>query len=148
MTDVSSDEPKDRRADLWIEWRAPFTNEEIHALHAAAFNTRLFTEEDWDWVALTAEHSFGWVTARLDGALVGFANVITDGFAHAWLQDVMVSPDQQRSGIGAMVVDRATDEAKKSTCEWLHVDFDDDVADFYYRRCGFQRSNAGLKYLQ
>jgi ribosomal protein S18 acetylase RimI-like enzyme len=134
--------------DLEIAWRAPFTNEEIHALHAAAFNTKLYTGDDWDWVALCDKHSFGWVTARLDGALVGFANVITDGFAHAWLQDVIVDPEKQRLGIGVAVVDRATDEAKKTECEWLHVDFDDDVADFYYRRLGFQKTNGGLKYLQ
>ncbi|MEM7326221.1 MAG: GNAT family N-acetyltransferase [Actinomycetota bacterium] len=131
-----------------IAWREPFTNEEIHRLHAAAFQTRLFTAEEWDWVDLVKKHSFGWVTARLTGELVGFANVITDGFAHAWLQDVMVLPNHQRSGIGVLVVDRATAEAARTECEWLHVDFDDDVADFYYRRLGFQKTNGGLKYLQ
>ena len=148
MTETTGQEHTAAGPGPMIEWRAPFTNEEIHLLHAGAFNTRLFTAEEWDWVALVNKHSFGWVTARLNHSLVGFANVITDGFAHAWLQDVMVSPDHQRSGIGVQVVERATEEAGKSTCEWLHVDFDDDVADFYYRRCGFQRSNAGLKYLQ
>ncbi len=80
--------------------------------------------------------------------LVGFADVITDRFAHAWLQDVMVAPDRQRSGIGLQLVNRAADEARRSNCEWLHVDFDDHVADFYYQHCGFTRTKAGLKYLQ
>lgn len=134
--------------ELDIAWRAPFTNEEVHRVHAAAFGTSIYTEDDWDWVALCNEHSYGWVTARLDDTLVGFANVITDGFVHAWLQDVIVDPDHQRIGIGVKVVDRATEEATNAGCEWLHVDFDDDVADFYYRRLGFQKTNGGLKYLQ
>ncbi len=29
----------------------------------------------------------------------------------------------------------------------MHVDFDDDVADFYYRTCGFTPTNGGLCYL-
>lgn len=38
----------------------------------------------------------------------------------------------------------AADRARRAGCEWLHVDFGDDVADVYDRRCGFQPTNAGL----
>lgn len=129
-------------------WRQPFNNTELNQLHAAAFNSRVHSDEEWDWVSQVDRHSMGWVTARLDGKLVGFTNVITDGFVHAWLQDVVVDPAQQRSGIGAELIRHATDHAKAAGCEWLHVDFDEDVADFYLRRCGFQPTQAGLLYLQ
>ncbi|MEM9564280.1 MAG: GNAT family N-acetyltransferase [Actinomycetota bacterium] len=130
--------------DVEIGWRQPFTNGEANRLHAAAFETRLYTDEEWNWVGLVEANSLGWVTARDDGELVGFANVLTDGFVHAWLQDVMVSPTRQRSGIGTLLVDEAARRTAGAGCEWLHVDFDDDVADFYYRRCGFQPTNGGL----
>jgi hypothetical protein len=29
-------------------------------------------------------------------------------------------------------------------CEWLHVDFDDDLRGFYFDACGFVPTNAGL----
>ncbi len=134
--------------DIDIGWRQSFTNSEANRLHAAAFNARLYSNDEWDWVALVATHSMGWVTAREAGELVGFANVISDGFVHAWLQDVMVDPARQRQGIGVRLVDEATVRATEAGCEWLHVDFDDDVADFYYLRCGFDKTNGGLRNLQ
>jgi hypothetical protein len=54
----------------------------------------------------------------------------------------------QRSGIGQSLAELAVEEAKQAGCEWLHVDFDDDAAGFYLGRCGFQPTNAGLRYLQ
>ncbi len=131
-----------------IGWRRPFTSSEANRLHAEAFDTRVFDDDEWDWVALVESNSLGWVTARLDGELVGFANVVTDGFVHAWLQDVMVHPTRQRTGIGIGLVNEVSARVRAAGCEWLHVDFDDDVADFYYRRCGFQPTNGGLLDLQ
>lgn len=134
--------------DLELLWRGPFTSAEANRLHAAAFGTRVYTDDEWDWVALVERHSLGWCTVRIEGELVGFTNVIWDGLVHAWLQDVMVSPSQQRTGIGQAMVELAAVEATRAGCEWLHVDFDDDAAGFYLERCGFKPSNAGLKYLQ
>lgn len=74
-----------------FEWRGAFTNTEVNRLHAEAFETRLFSDEEWNWRELTARHSLGWITARDDGQLVGFANVLWDGLVHAWIQDVMLN---------------------------------------------------------
>lgn len=131
-----------------IGWRQPFTSTEANRLHAAAFNARLVSDDEWDWVTQVTEHSFGWVTARAGEELVGFANVISDGNAHAWLQDVMVLPDRQRTGIGVRLVDAADEACRRAGHEWLHVDFADDTADFYFRTCGFQPTKAGLRYLR
>ena len=35
-------------------------------------------------------------------------------------------------------------EAKAAGCEWLHVDFDDDLRALYIDACGFQPTNGGL----
>ncbi len=69
-----------------VVWRGPFTNAEVHALHAEAFETRLYDESEWDWERLTARHSLGWVAARAGRDLVGFVNVPWDGLAHAWIR--------------------------------------------------------------
>ena len=128
------------------EWRGRFENDEFHVLHAEAFETRVF---DDDWVALTVQHSLGWVTARDDtGALVGFVNVISDGLVHAWLQDVMVAVAARGQGIATQLVAIARDQAASAGCEWLHVDFDDDLRGFYFDACGFRPTNAGLIGLQ
>lgn len=130
------------------EWRGTFTNDEVNLLHAAAFGTRVFTAEEWDWVALTARHSLGWVTARDAGRLVGFVNVVWDGLVHAWLQDTMVDPADRHRGIGRRIVAEAVTASRAAGCEWLHVDFDDELRPFYFGACGFTPTNAGLIALQ
>ena len=123
-------------------WRGAFANDEANELHAEAFNTA--DGNGWDWVALTDRHSLGWVTARDGASLVGFVNVPWDGLVHAWIQDVMVAKSARRLGIGVELVRTARDAAAAAGCEWLHVDFDDELRDFYFAACGFTPTNAGL----
>src|SRR5262245_2541594 len=130
---------------ITYEWRGAFGNGEFHVLHAEAFETRLF---DDDWVALTERHSLGWVTARDGGTLVGFLNVPWDGLVHAWIQDVMVAKSARGRGIATQLVAIARDHAASAGCEWLHVDFDDELRPFYFDACGFRPTNAGLIALQ
>lgn len=125
-------------------WRGAFTNEEMNRLHADAFHTRVFDAAEWDWEALVQRHSLGWVTARAATELVGFVNVIWDGFVHAWIQDVMVASTVRNQGIGREIIRVATENARNAGCEWLHVDFDDHLRPFYFDACGFTPTNAGL----
>ena len=126
------------------EWRGQFSNSEINVLHAEAFDTRVFSDDEWNWVSQTSAHSLGWVVARDGDTLVGFVNVITDGSVHAWIQDTMVLKSARGRGIGQQLVALARTHARLARCEWLHVDFDDEHADFYFKVCGFTPTNAGL----
>jgi ribosomal protein S18 acetylase RimI-like enzyme len=99
----------------------------------------------WDRIR---PHNLGWVTARFDdGALIGFVNVAWDGGDHAFLLDTKVRPDQQRRGIGTELVRIAVEHAREAGCEWMEVDFEDELAPFYYDACGFVRTQAGLIHL-
>jgi GNAT superfamily N-acetyltransferase len=108
----------------------------------------VFDASEWDWNALTATHSLGWVVARDGGAIVGFVNVLWDGLVHAWIQDVMVAETARGQGVGVRLVQAATQGARDAGCEWLHVDFDDHLRSFYFDACGFKPTNAGLIALQ
>ncbi|MDP3894761.1 GNAT family N-acetyltransferase [Nocardioides sp.] len=44
------------------------------------------------------------VTARRSGRLVGLARVVSDGASIAYLQDVLVHPEEQRGGLGRRLV--------------------------------------------
>jgi len=127
-----------------LSWRGPFENAEVNELHAAAFQTRLYSDDVWDWRQLVETHSLGWVVARDQDGLVGFANVVWDGFVHAWIEDVMVADRAGRRGIGAAIVRACADGARTAGCEVLHVDFDDDLTAFYIGACGFTPTSAGL----
>ena len=131
------------RDPVAFEWRGDFDGDALNRLHAEAFDHRVYSVEEWDWRALVERHSLGWVVAHGGGELLGFANVPWDGFVHAWLQDVMVARRAQRRGIGVGLVSVATEAAREAGCEWLHVDYDDDL-DSFYRACGFTPARAGL----
>jgi ribosomal protein S18 acetylase RimI-like enzyme len=124
-------------------WRADVADDELVTLtrsHGGAAQAGW-----WDRVR---PHSLGWVTARTgDGVLVGFVNVAWDGGDHAFLIDTKVRPDHQRRGIGTELVRIAARHAKEAGCEWMEVDFDEDLAPFYYDACGFVPTSAGLLHL-
>lgn len=125
-------------------WRGGFDSPEVNAIHSETFEHREYPTDEWDWRQLVEAHSLGWVTARSDSVLVGFVNVPWDGLVHAWIQDTMVSPTQRNRGIGTELIRQAASHARDAGCEWLHVDFDDDLAPFYIDACGFQAAQAGL----
>ncbi|CCH89082.1 protein of unknown function [Modestobacter italicus] len=127
-----------------IRWRGPFTSSEANQLHAEAFGTRVFSDDEWNWRDQVAAHSLGWVTARDADVLAGFVNVVWDGEVHAWLQDLMVAAASRHAGVGRRLVEAARDGARAAGCEWLHVDFADELAPFYLDACGFLPTRAGL----
>ena len=130
--------------NMTYEWRGAFSNEEIHALHAEAFETRLFDESEWNWVDQVDRYSLGWVVARHDGRFVGFANVLWDGLVHAFIEDVMVDAAMRHRGVGVGIVHAARDGARTAGCEFLHVGFEDDLRPFYIDACGFNPTQGGL----
>ncbi|MEV0662670.1 GNAT family N-acetyltransferase [Actinomadura luteofluorescens] len=126
---------------ITYEWRGDFGNAAVNALHAEGFGHRVM---DVDWLTQVQRYSLGWVCARRDGELVGFVNVAWDGGVHAFILDTMVDGGHRRSGIGAGLVAEAARQARAADCEWLHVDFDDDLKAFYFDACGFEPTVAGL----
>ncbi len=124
-----------------FEWRGDFANASVNALHAEAFGHEPL---DDDWEGQVREHSLGWVCARDDEGLVGFVNVPWDGAAHAFVMDTMVSARAARRGVGTQLVAVAATGARAAGCEWLHVDFEDHLRQFYFGACGFEPTSAGF----
>jgi GNAT superfamily N-acetyltransferase len=121
-------------------WRAEISDAEVNGL------TRSYGGDAADgWWDRIRPHSLGWATAHLaDGTPVGFANVAWDGCDHAFLLDPKVRPDLQRRGIATELVRLCATQAAAAGCEWLHVDFRDELAPFYFDACGFEPTAAGL----
>jgi GNAT superfamily N-acetyltransferase len=124
-----------------FHWRGDFDNAEVNVLHAEAFGHRVLED---DWQAQVQQHSLVWVCARDGARLVGFVNVAWDGGVHAFVLDTMVRAGAARQGIGTELVAVSVAEARAAGCEWLHVDFDDHLREFYFEACGFEPTNAGL----
>jgi len=122
-------------------WRGPIRNVELNALHAEGFAHRIL---DDDWETQLAGHSLGWVTARDGDRLVGFVNVAWDGGVHAFLLDTLTTTSHRGMGIGTRLVARAVDGARDAGCEWMHVDWSEELSRFYVEACGFEPAEAGL----
>ena len=123
------------------QWRGEFTNAQVNALHAEGFHHRLL---DDDWLGQVSRHSLGWVCAAEGGELVGFVNVPWDGGVHAFIIDTLVTAKVRHRGVGTRLVEIAAENARAAGCEWLHVDFEDELRPFYFGSCGFKPTNAGL----
>jgi GNAT superfamily N-acetyltransferase len=124
-------------------WRGEASDDELVALTESYGGT---SQAGW-WDRIRP-HSLGWVTARSDdGLLIGFVNLAWDGGDHAFLIDTKVRPDHQRRGIGTELVRIAIRHAKEAGCEWLEVDFDEQLRSFYFDACGFEPALAGILHL-
>jgi GNAT superfamily N-acetyltransferase len=121
--------------DIEYRWRADLTDDELTAL------TRWYDgNAEPGWWDRVRGHSLGWMTARTTGGtLIGFANVAWDGGDHAFLLDPKVLPAQRHLGIGTELVRRATAEAARAGCSWLHVDLSRTCADFILHPAVFGR---------
>jgi GNAT superfamily N-acetyltransferase len=126
--------------EVIYEWRGPLDDAEMVDLVLSHGGGAVA-----GWWDRIRPHGLGWVTARLvDGELVGFANVAWDGGDHAFLLDPKVASAHQHHGIGTELVRRATHQARTAGCAWLHVDFEERLAAFYFDACGFTPTAAGL----
>jgi hypothetical protein len=107
---------------LLINWRGAFTSAEVNALHAEAFETRIYDKLEWNWAELVYHNCLASVVARDGADLVGFVNVLWDGLVHAWQQNVMIA---SRAGTRASVPSwsvRPGTAPKAAGCDYLHLD--------------------------
>lgn len=121
-------------------WRADVDAAEIDVLVATAFGEPSRT----GWWRRVRSYSMGWITAHEGESLIGFVNVITDGGKHAFLLDLAVRETARHRSIATKLVGHAIERARAGDCEWLHVDFADDLAPLYVDALGFEPTAAGV----
>jgi GNAT superfamily N-acetyltransferase len=136
---MSSTEHPD--SEFVLEWRGSFSNHELNVLHAECFHHQLLGD---DWWAQVNRYSLGWVCLRNFEKLVGFVNVAWDGGVHAFLLDTLVASDMRRQGYGQKIVEEAIRQARSMGCEWIHVDFEPHLRNFYVDACHFRLVDAGV----
>jgi predicted N-acetyltransferase YhbS len=125
-------------SDVTYELNPPLTNEALNALYGSSWPNH--TSFDFQPVL---SHALAYIGAYLGETLVGFVYVAWDGSQHAFLLEPTVHPDVRHRGIGRELVRLAASTARKAGCEWLHVDYEPQLAPFY-EACGFSHTEAGL----
>ncbi len=124
-----------------IEYKVspPVTNAELNALFAYASPR---PNEDRDYGPVLRQ-SLAYICGYRHGELVAFVNVAWDAGLHTFLLDPTVRSDLRRQGIGQELVRLAVEVARAAGAEWLHVDYESRLAEFY-SKCGFRHTEAGL----
>jgi GNAT superfamily N-acetyltransferase len=125
-------------ANIRIQISPPISSDQLNDLFATAWDHH----DSRDFQPIIS-HSLLYVCAYHDERLVGFVNVAWDGGVHAFLLDTTVHGDYQRQGIGVVLVRAAVDAARERGLEWVHVDYEPHLGEFY-RHCGFRPTQAAL----
>ena len=76
------------------------------------------------------------VSAREEGNLVGLARVVGDGLTIVYLQDILVAPSHQRTGIGRRLFDRVFEPFGTVRQKVLITD-DEPRQQAFYHQMGF-----------
>lgn len=126
---------------LRLRSRFAVDDEVLSALHGSAFGS---AGPVLPWADRLSRLSVSWVGAFDDSALVGFVHAVWDGGLHAFLLDTAVDPAYQRRGLGRALVAQLINDARDAGCEWLHVDYEPHLKQFYEASCGFGPTAAGV----
>lgn len=108
-------------------------------LHAASKSSYSAKE-----LACIVSGSTAYVTARDSGELVGFGRLLSDGAVLAYINNLAVSPDHQRQGVGQALLSALIEVAGEVKSIFLYSN----TADSFYVRHGFQRSEKRLYVLR
>lgn len=126
IVDPSSTAPPDAAELLAlygaVGWTA-YTRDAEALVAAVAGSHRVFTERD------------------ATGTLVGLARTLSDGRVVCYLQDVLVHPAAQRTGVGRRLLEQVLDSYAGVRQLVLLTD-DDEVQRAFYAACGLVRSDT------
>jgi ribosomal protein S18 acetylase RimI-like enzyme len=117
-------------------------NDELNALYSASWGNHSAMD-----FQLVFEKNLAYVCAYYSERLIGFVRLAWDGDIHAFILEPTVHPEFRRRGIGTQLVKQAARVAKERGMEWLHVDFEPHLQEFY-DKCGFRDTRAGLMNLK
>ncbi len=80
--------------------------------------------------------------------LVGYAQVISNRVTDAYIQDVMVHPDQQRQGIGTQLMERLLARLEADGVYMVSVIYGEEALRPFYERFGFYTMLCGQQELR
>jgi len=89
------------------------------------------------------EHLFTYLTARINGELIGYIDVLSDGRVDAYIQDLIVHPKYQKRGIGSELLKRIIRYLQQKNIKRIQVIFDPELEGFY-KKFGFHILKAGI----
>lgn len=84
------------------------------------------------------------LTYKAEGKVIGLVRCVTDGQSICYLQDILIDPNHQRSGIGTSLVNRILAEYKDVRQVVLMTDSEEKQLKFY-EKLGFKEIKNELR---
>jgi N-acetylglutamate synthase-like GNAT family acetyltransferase len=88
-------------------------------------------------------NSYFCVTCFDTDALIGYADVVSDGVDDAYIRDVIVHPDYQHRGIGSTLLAMITNRIRTDGIKMVHVIFEPSLEEFY-KKAHFRIMSSGV----
>ena len=88
-------------------------------------------------------NSYLWVTCFDNDALIGYADVVSDGVDDAYIRDVIVHPDYQHRGIGSTLLSMIATRIRSDGIKMVHVIFDP-ALEAFYKKAHFRIMCSGV----
>ena len=86
------------------------------------------------------KHSLKTLAAFVEDRLVGLIRVVGDGYSVIYIQDIIVSPEYQRNGLGKMLICEL-DTLYPNVYQKVLLTDNQPLSIHFYKRCGFALSN-------
>ena len=91
-----------------------------------------------DLINKIIQGSFCFVVAFVNDKIAGMGRAISDGACDSYIQDVIVSNEFRRKGIGALIIDELIKYLKSKNINWITVVSEPESV-LFYRKYGFSQ---------
>jgi len=93
-------------------------------------------------------HSWYVVSAYQGVELVGFGRIISDGYLHAFITEMIIAPQYQKKGIGKQILEKLVAEALENEINDIQLFSAKDKKEFYLKNGFVERSPdaPGMQY--
>ncbi|MCX8059181.1 MAG: GNAT family N-acetyltransferase [Spirochaetes bacterium] len=102
-------------------------------------------EKDSSLIKKIIKGSYIFVGAFLNNRLVGIGRVLSDGVSDAYIQDVVVSKDYRKQGIGSKIVEFILIYLKSKKINWIALIGEPGTENFY-KKLGFEKMEKYVPY--
>ena len=87
--------------------------------------------------------TYAWAGCFDGDQLIGYADMVSDGVADAYIRDLVVHPDYQNRGIGSHLLSLLVETARDAGIRMVNTVFEPGLTEFY-RKAGFHLVSGGM----
>lgn len=121
-------------------------NEQVKKLYKeAGWWNEGVDDKDPDFINKIIQGSFCFAAAIIDGRIIGMGRAISDGISDSYIQDITVSKQFRKRGIGVLIMDELIKYLKSKNINWITL-ISESGAVAFYEKYGFSRMDGHVPF--